>query len=51
MAKQQKGMQQESVVPSAVVVNDHYYVSPSPTISFFHDPFWVKNDIQGQGYI
>ena len=47
MAIQQKGVQQDTAY-SAVVVNDHIYVSPSLPISFVHvsmTHFWVKNDI------
>ena len=42
----QKRVQQETA-NSAVVVNDHIYVSQSLPISFFQvsmTPFWVKND-------
>ena len=35
MVNQQKGVQQETAY-SAVVVNDHNYVSPSLPISYFH---------------
>ena len=35
MVNQQKGVQQETAY-SAVVVNDHNYVSPSLPISSFH---------------